>query len=74
MFSLPAIFALGNAWVHVCISNNSNIAFYIKVSVNQFFSIATTLNITIFNLEDTLMTQGFDAIETSMSTQNSILY
>ena len=31
---LPAVLALGNIWIHVGISNSSDIAFYIEASVN----------------------------------------
>ena len=43
MFPLPAVFALRDTKVYVCTSDSGNIAFYIEVSVNQFFYFTTTL-------------------------------
>ena len=34
VFPLLVILALRNAWVHVSISNNGNVAFYIEASIN----------------------------------------
>jgi len=45
MSLLSAIFTLGDSRVHICAKNSGNIVFYIKISVNQTFSIATTLDI-----------------------------
>jgi len=42
---LPAIFALGNTWVHVCSSDCSNVAAYVEASVDEKFCVLTTLNI-----------------------------
>jgi len=42
---LPAILVLRDARVHVCTYDGGDIAFYIKVPINQFFHFTTTLNI-----------------------------
>jgi len=45
MTLLPAIFALGDTWVHVCSSDCSNVVAYIEASVDEKFCVLTTLNI-----------------------------
>jgi len=46
----PVIFALENAWIHICISNDSNKSSYIKPLVNKGFGFGTTLSIPNINL------------------------
>jgi len=69
MFLFPVILALGDIWVHVCTTNGRIIAPNIKTSINKMFNITTTLDmsnqiIVISNLDDALITQGFEASET----------
>ena len=45
MFLFSVVFILKNAKVYIHTLNSGNIAFYIKTSINQAFSSATTLNI-----------------------------
>jgi len=49
MFSLSAVLALRNIWVHVGTPDSNNIASYIKTSVNEIFSLTTILNIPYVN-------------------------
>jgi len=37
VFSLLVVLALENTRIHICILNNSNLAFHIKGSVNKHF-------------------------------------
>jgi len=46
----PAIFALGNAWIHVCASNGGNESFYVEPLVNKGFSFGAALSIPNVNL------------------------
>ena len=46
---LLAILALGNTWVHICISNCSNKSSNVKSSVNKGFGLGTTLSIPNIN-------------------------
>jgi len=41
----PAIFALGNTWIHVCILNGGNESFYVEPSFNKGFSFGAALSI-----------------------------
>jgi len=45
MLPYPAFFALGHAWVHICLSNNGNVVSYIETSVNKALYLASTLDI-----------------------------
>ena len=45
MFPLSAVLTLRGVWVHVGIPNSSNVFFYVEVSVNEFFSLTTILDI-----------------------------
>jgi len=47
MLNVPisAIFALEDAQIHICTTNCGNVVTYIKASVNQTFSLASTLNV-----------------------------
>jgi len=45
MSSLPAILTLRNAWDYISTPNSGNVAFYVKTSVNSFFSLTATLDI-----------------------------
>ena len=50
--SLSAVLALKDAWVHVSTPNSSNVVFYVEASVNELFSLATTLDIPYVNLDN----------------------
>jgi len=52
MILLPAVFTLRNAWVHICFTNHYNEAPNVKASVNQAFSLRTTLDIPDIDLND----------------------
>jgi len=41
----PAIFALGNTWIHVCASDGGDESSYVKPSVNKGFSFGAVLSI-----------------------------
>ena len=41
----PTVLVLRNSWIHVSSADSSNIAFYIEVSVDDFFSIRLILSI-----------------------------
>jgi len=41
----PAIFALGNVWIHVCTLNSGDESSYVEPSVNKGFSFGATLSI-----------------------------
>jgi len=43
MFPLPAIFALGDFWVHVCSSYGSDISANVKAPINKALSFAAAL-------------------------------
>jgi len=45
MTPLPAIFALGDTWVHVCSLDCSNVVAYVEASVDEKFCVLTALNI-----------------------------
>ena len=45
MTPLPAVFTLGNAWIHVSIPNSSNILANIEASVNESLSFTSALDI-----------------------------
>ena len=45
MTPLPAVLALGNSRIHVCASNSRNVVTYIEASIDEHFSIFTTLDI-----------------------------
>ena len=45
MTSLPAIFALGDTWVHVCSSDCSDVVTYVEASVDEKFCVLTALHI-----------------------------
>ena len=45
MSPLPAVLALEDTRVYVYTSNSSDVAFYIKASVDQSFCLTTTLDI-----------------------------
>jgi len=45
MFPLPAVLILRDAWVHVGTLDSSDVVFYVETSVNEFFSLTTTLDI-----------------------------
>ena len=45
MSPLPAVLALGNSQIHVCASNCRNVVTYIEASIDEHFSIFTTLDI-----------------------------
>ena len=45
MTPFPAIFTLRDFWIHVGSLYYGNEAFYIEVSVNDFFSIESTLSV-----------------------------
>jgi len=45
MALFPAVFALGNARVHICFINSYNVAFYVKAPINKVFSLRATLSI-----------------------------
>jgi len=42
---LPAVLALGNSRIHVCASNSRNEVTYIEASIDEHFSVFTTLGI-----------------------------
>ena len=46
---LPAIFALGDSWIHICSSNRSDIVAHIEAPVNEEFSILPALYIPNIN-------------------------
>jgi len=52
MAPLPAIFALGNAWVHVGISNGNDEPSNIEPLVDEGFGLRTALGIPYVNLYD----------------------
>ena len=43
--SPPAIFVLGNAWVHVYTTDHSNMASNVKISINQHLCVCTVLEV-----------------------------
>ena len=45
IFPFPAILTLRYAWIHINTSNHSNVAFYVKVSVDKTLCIVATLDI-----------------------------
>jgi len=45
MTPLPAVFILGNAWIHVSTPNSSNILANIEALVNESFSFAFALDV-----------------------------
>ena len=49
MTPLPAVLALGNSQVHVCASNSRNVVTYIEASIDEHFSVFTTLDIPYVN-------------------------
>ena len=52
MASFPAIFVLGDTWVHVSTTNSYNESSYIELSVNEEFSFGATLSIPNVNSYD----------------------
>ena len=46
---LPAIFTLGDFWVHICSPYHSNVITNVEASINKEFSILTTLNVPDIN-------------------------
>ena len=52
MSSLPAVFALEDAWVHVCLSNSSNIPTNVKAPVDEGLSFVTALMIPNVDLDN----------------------
>jgi len=60
MFLLLAIFALEDAWVHIHFLNSGNVSFNVKVSVDQHFTIFSTLSISNINLDDSYIRLGED--------------
>ena len=52
MLLFPAVFVLRDARAHVHTLNSSDIASYIKISVNKTFSLATALNIPYIQLNN----------------------
>ena len=45
MSPLPAVLALGDAWIHICASNCRNVVTYIEASIDEHLSVFTTLDI-----------------------------
>ena len=45
MTPLPAVLALGISRIHVCASNSRNVVTYIEASIDEHFSVFTTLYI-----------------------------
>ena len=45
IFLFPAVFTLEDTKIHVCTFNSDNVAFYIKVPIDQFFHLTITLDI-----------------------------
>jgi len=41
----PTVLALRNSWIHVSSADSSDIAFYVKASVDDFFAIRLVLSI-----------------------------
>jgi len=52
MAPLLAVFALGNARIHVCASNSSNVTANVETSVNKHFSIGAILKVLDINCYD----------------------
>jgi len=48
----PAVFALGDARVHVCSPDSGNVIADIEAPVNEHFSILTALNVPYINPDD----------------------
>ena len=66
MSLLSAVFALGNAWVHVCTLYGGNVTHYVEASINEIFCRKTTLcilNIDPYNSEKL----GLDELDLSLS-------
>jgi len=52
MFLLLAIFALEDVWIYIHSLNSDNMSFNVKVSVDQYFTIFSTLSVPNINLDD----------------------
>ena len=52
MISFSAVFALGNAGVHICSPNCSDIVANIKAPIDKHFSVKSTLDIPNINPND----------------------
>lgn len=65
VFSFPAILALENFRIHVCILDCCNVATNIKASVNEILGLRTTLRVLNINLDNSHVRfgKGFDNIK-----------
>ena len=48
----PTVLTLEHTWIHVYVSDSGNMVSYIKTLINEFFGLATTLNILYIHLNN----------------------
>jgi len=48
----PIVLILGHIQIHIHISDSGDIAFYIKIPINETFSLTTTLNVSYIYLDN----------------------